>query len=289
MGHYDYDEPLIGSMRKLHIERANILTSASHIEENRSLRETILFNQNKKIIEQIHFRNETMTFKRSRKYNSGGLLLEAVINNPDDGTVKLKTVFNYNDEGKLISHFDYEPENVLVRKVIHVFSEDGNLLEFVSYRADGSVERRDYFDSKDGDEKQIKYFSYNPDGSVLAGAENLYDEKGRLIETKYFGINGNLEYKNVNVYDDDKKTVDGCWYDSNGNLSSRTLITFASQGRAIAEERYSAQNELRDAYTFTYEFDEVGNWIKKVMLRDDAKINVGEIAGVVFYRTITYW
>ena len=88
----------------------------------------------------------------------------------------------------------------------------------------------------------------------------VYDEKGNLIEEKYYhpvrGFDGGTSYK----YDEKGNMVERILLDSNNRQDGQVTYKYNENGDIIQENMHST-GSIR---TWSYEYDSMGNWIKKM-------------------------
>ena len=71
-------------------------------------------------------------------------------------------------------------------------------------------------------------------------------------------------------YDFKGNVIESISYNAiNGSVNSKTTYKYDEKGNEIAVNRYNADGTMNYKYTYKYEFDTTGNWIKKTIINDD--------------------
>jgi YD repeat-containing protein len=283
----------LGAVKVIQLERSDIVYEAEElIEGERYKVETTVFDSEGRVVEKIlyNYKSDLAVFHSKEFYDVNGNLLESIMYGPIDGSVKAKSIYHYDSDGRPRSYSYNEPEDVVIKKGTYIYNDAGKLLESVVYNQDGLLERKCIYDPNISANEPVTGREYNPDGTVKSGSDRAYDSEGKLIEVIYLGANEAFESKTTYIYDSASNIIEQAWYDSGGELSSKVVRTFRSQGLVVNETRYSSVSNIEETYSFTYEFDSVGNWIVKKMIREASEdLPPSYRPGVVFYRTISYW
>ncbi len=188
------------------------------------------------------------------------------------------------------------------------FNQQGNFTKRESYDYKGNPMEITVYGYLDGnrvsDFKSIEY-EYNPPPMVIGSASGepepkydkrysykfkyKYDDKGNLKEELLYSNNGKLWTRTVYTYQGNHK--EELVYDEKGALNQKETYTLDAKGNEIEEVDFNAQdNSIRDKYSYTYEYDSQGNWIKQAMFKwvtKDGKSSLEPYS--VDYRTITYY
>lgn len=190
------------------------------------------------------------------------------------------------------------------------YNEQGNLIKTESYDYRGNPSDITVYGYLDGDRvshsNSIDY-EYNPPPMMIAAAaapgqakpkydprysykfKFKYDEKGNLKEKVWYSNDGALWMRYTYNYKGNQK--EELIYDENGALNQKSLYTLDDKGNEIEEINYEIKdNSVSDKYSYSYEFDAKGNWIKKTTsewVTKDGKSQL--VPSNVTYRTITYY
>ena len=142
------------------------------------------------------------------------------------------------------------------------YDEKGNLIEKIIYKLDSSLYEKltCTYDEKG---KVIEVNMYKSDGSLSYKSTYKYDEKGNQIE-----VNSSLGYKGTYKYDEKGNRIEDNFYESDGSLSSKSTYKYDEKGNRIEDNSENLYRDLDRKWTYKYEFDKQGNWIKRIDFRD---------------------
>lgn len=162
------------------------------------------------------------------------------------------------------------------------------------------------------DSKEIEH-EYNPPpllvASVAGGSKEKskfdsryqfkygyrYDERGRLVEETLYLSSGKLSTRTVHNYKGNQEET--LTYDEEGglnpkhSLTDKRVATLDAQGNEIEESYYdTGSNSVKDRYSYAYEFDAQGNWVKRTTSKWATKDGKQQfVPDSVTYRTIIYY
>lgn len=164
---------------------------------------TTHYNQNGKILEEIYKywsndQSEWFIDLTSYIYNKEGKIAE-MYEEHDDPQYPLvddyKTVYSYDDDGKLVEQAHYDRKGSLKRKYLHQYDERGRLIKKTPYKStiDGKLE------SDIGTEMTIEYDEKNhiiKERYGIICKTSIYNEKGNLLLEESFADDKNIyEYE----------------------------------------------------------------------------------------------
>jgi hypothetical protein len=115
-----------------------------------------------------------------------------------------------------------------------------------------------------------------------------YDDQKRLIEKTWFLSNGQLSVKHVYKYSGNQ--LEHLAYTADGKLNQRSLSVLDDKGNAIERTDFNLDGSVESKYSFVYEFDGNGNWIKRTASKAVTKDGkpTSERSDIT-YRTIVYY
>jgi hypothetical protein len=189
------------------------------------------------------------------------------------------------------------------------FNEKGNLTHRESYDYKGNLSDVTVYGFIDGDRvlniKSIEY-EYNPppgmapppppeqtlakpDARYMVKYKYKYDNKGNRLEEEVYGNNGALRVRYV--YNRKEKQREELTYSAEGVLATKYLFTLDDKENITEKTEITVKDgSVREKYTYKYEFDGQGNWIKRTtekwVVKDGNSIPE---PGWITYRTITYY
>ena len=169
------------------------------------------YDQNGKIIEEIHFVNDS--------------LLE-------------KTIYRYDDKGNLTEekHSD-SPTRWENRKFINKYDENGNLVEIEEYNFAGKLSYSTVYKYNDK-KKCVEETIFDSDKKMCSHLTNKYNDQGKKIESIHTVSNNELMQRDVYIIDDKGKTSVSLRYDPDGELGRIAVSKFDNAGNAIETNIY---------------------------------------------------
>lgn len=116
-----------------------------------------------------------------------------------------------------------------------------------------------------------------------------YDDKGRLIEELLYLNDGTLDLSYIYKYQDNRR--EELVYDEQGALNQKYSVTFDEKGNEKEETIFDVKdNSVKEKFSYAYEFDNQGNWIKRTTSKWTTKDGQsGFTPYSIDYRTITYY
>ena len=223
-------------------------------------------------------------------YDSLGNQTKVLYYEPN-GNLSVYNTYKYNEDGYLIEDSAFSGYTGLMHVASKIYDTKNNVVE------------DKFFSHLSGSTPSIHNFNYKYDlkGSKIEKTESSYadsklnwnsnykyryNSKGRLVETAAF-LNGVLQKKDFFKYDLKNRPLEWIQYDTYGKQSLRFIHKYDTRGN-IAEEieyeygvikrriffKYDDNNNIIKTIfnlgikypliTDKYEYDEGGNWIKKI-------------------------
>jgi len=209
------------------------------------------------------------------KYDSKGNLTEE--SQPNFS----KIVYKYNEQNKLIDKSEYKKYIKgfqLESKDIFKYDERGNQIEWASYKGDGSLYSKTQY-KFDSNNNLIELLYKSPDGKSDSRVTKKYDVSGNEIEYSSYDSKGRLSDHSSKKYNDNgtvSESYRSYSYESDPNTKYTEIYRSDNNGNQI---EYSFGTSRT---TYKYEFDKLGNWLKKTEFQNDKATSVTE-------RTIQYY
>lgn len=118
----------------------------------------------------------------------------------------------------------------------------------------------------------------------------IFDQQGRVKESKYFRNTGELSSRTLTIYDGKRTETQN--FNTQGELASKTIQTFDDNGNLIESVFQILQPNILEYKTaYKYEaFDSKGNWTKRILsewITEEGKSFYEPIK--IYYRTFTYY
>lgn len=175
------------------------------------------------------------------------------------GEVEEKNSYEFDSNGKLISHtLLYAVDNVTEKKVFKR-NEKGLLISEIKYYGDDAGEKTEYeYDEKDN---VTAIIHYDEEGAFSSREEMRYDEKGSLSERISFDAGKNI-ISSLKFTSPENNTIEETEFDSSDNLLSKSVIKFDDKGKELSTIQTNLQGKLVSAITNIY--DDRGNITEKI-------------------------
>src|SRR5947209_4562498 len=97
-------------------------------------------------------------------YSEDGTKQERTLYRPD-GSIKFKTVDNYESDGRLIESKTFYDDGTLLTRIVNTYDSQKQLAVRVEYRSDGSISSRTMYHNQ-GNDREIEIIHYDKDGAV---------------------------------------------------------------------------------------------------------------------------
>lgn len=181
------------------------------------------------------------------------------------GGERIKHVYNkevlFNLDGNKIEKNDYIPDGTLANRTIYLYKQNA-LVEYNNYDSQGMLFGTGKYETDDNG--QVSKLNYKTnDGRYNWSESYLYDSNGNLTEVKRFKTKAVIDTKELYTFDD-KGNVQKSEFHRDNKLISKNNYNYDDEGNF---------NELNFGdsvvYTYKYNYDAKGNWIKKIVFEND--------------------
>lgn len=191
---------------------------------------------------------------------------------------------------------------------ITYFNEKGNYTERDLYDSQGNLFQitvYGYIDGRRVSNSKITRYEYDPPPVAIPKSKTDETDKkpnpnyeysfeykykdGKIIEKQMFFSSGKKGMRYVYNYSNNQ--VEELVYTTEGELNQKYLVTLDKNGNEIEETSFGVTKVYPDRkYRYEYEFDEKGNWIKKITLTEITENGETTFKPTsITYRTITYF
>lgn len=221
-----------------------------------------------KVIKTHRTNNVSVPFDEKIKYDPNGLVLERTryIDSPKlcirddyeyfenrieitvsdcDNNIDIKHIYKLNNEGKPVEYRSYDSLGTLNHIETTTFSLNGDTIVEQGY-------------------DPIKDFPDRPTTTIVK-----YDQNSNIIEEVLYQF-GSFLFRHVYIYNKNK-LVEKQWYKSpdENELLPYKVKHYDEKENIVEEITYDLDHEpnkvIKKKYTYEYEYDEKGNWIKKIL------------------------
>lgn len=211
------------------------------------------------------------------------------INDDDRGH---KTIRSYDSNTRKEKTTFFRSDGSIYGKSVTTYNASGDVKEHLNYIEDGSLfYRMVYIHDKQGRKVGEQYYQgtfFNE--SVI---EHKIDKNGNRIEISTFSTNQPDKTKHVKsiiTFNKQGNVLERVIYSANNSVESKSVYSYNEKGIETGSNSYNSDGSLSGKTTYVYEFDSVGNWIKKTFHNWESKGGKLEPKPPLFTkRTITYY
>lgn len=228
------------------------------------------------------------------KYDGNGNRIEFCGYNLRD-SLETRWTYKYDTKNNKIEDCCYKGVNNLESKVLYKYDNKNNNIEESSYNSDGSLKSKKSF-IYDDNGNQIQVNSLNSFGNIGIESTSKYNEKGKTIEYCYCREDGSCSVKTFYMYDKNAFKIEETVviygrkdptaysdmlnritykYDEMGSLTEESSY-YSHVNYIFGEKRDPPPEKLNSTKSYSYEYDKIGNWIKKVEKADIKQPTVKE-------------
>lgn len=221
-------------------------------------------------------------------------------------TLDYRYTFKYDNAGNRIEETWFDSDNALDYRITRKFSNMGHLLELKKYTdttatytekyvylpdPSGNPTKTSLYDENDvlltvtnstydGFGNRIQDDNFDGKGKALGKVIYTYDSRRLKTSEETYSADGNIMTKKKFIYEYRGKLSQQQVYDNNGKLVEKNIYTFNDSGDENEWTNYDRTGFPIYQYTYRYEYDTQGNWIKKVQVKDGKPVyyTIREIA-----------
>lgn len=209
-----------------------------------------------------HTKTDTNIFKQISLFDASGKKIEETNVNPD-GTISTTDVFQYDEQDRLVEKqarkagqtiewkwtYQHDIANQSVTERLYDF--ENNLVGVEVHYFENAVKTFEEVYDQDHQLIHKHVFEHQRQDDSSETIIRTFDQRGQLIKTRNY------------IYDAQDRLQDKFLYYASGMLEIREKFRYDERGNAIEEISYHPDGSIQYRYLHHYEFDPVGNWIKK--------------------------
>lgn len=192
-----------------------------------------------------------------------------------DGDTISKQLYTYDDKNNLIEDNLYNSYGGLSSNTTYKYDSKGNRVEEILFEEGYSPSKESY--KYDDRNNIIEKKQYNPEGICWNKIRYKYDETGKMVEENHLAPDDAHIEKKLYKYDDNGNVIEVQSLSSlNRSHNYKTLSMYDDKNNLIEYSYIQDGNSAPFKTTYSYEFDEPGNWIKSTEFKDDIPQNKTE-------------
>lgn len=171
-------------------------------------------------------------------------------------------------------------KGIRISKEVLNFDEKGNKTENFSYGPNDSLEFKTKF-KHDDKGFETEALQYKPDGSLCTKTITEYF-KGNKRASCVYDEDGRLSWRITYLYDDDNNITEEDYFRTVSKADHKNIYKYDAKGNVTALNSCNEDGSIVTAYTYKYEFDKKGNWIKKTEYMSGTPLNITD-REIIYY------
>ncbi len=215
---------------------------------------------------------------RLYSFDKNGYCVEEIWYYPKREDAKFK--HKHDENGRIIKLLGFKPVNKASFSIDYIYDENGNNIETRRLRSNGKLD--DFWKEKyDENGYKTERIDYESDSTVEAKYNYKNDTSGNVLEKTKILQDNTIGYRTTYKYNNRNLKTELKEYSSRNLDRPRTTRTYEyNDNDLVVKEVWNSIYSDKTVWTFDYEFDEHGNWIKQIQYKnDEPKYIVGRTIG----------
>ena len=235
------------------------------------------------------------TSNAGEKQGGAKKIKEETITNDDPIALSPKTVFKYNENGKITDEYYYDKGDVLKSHNQYTYNELGSVIELKRIYPTPEYNSKVVY-TYDSSNKLLKEINYDRNNIVSSETTCTYDSDGNILKKEF---TNSFTYKYEYIYDENKKLKSIVYFNDDGSKDTEKP---KENGRYQNDKnntyKYDDKNNLIEEthnasygfskFTTEYDYNEKGEWIKRRSFYSDSPSEKGELKSTET-KEITYY
>jgi hypothetical protein len=199
----------------------------------------------------------TITYKKLSKFTPEGFEYETVIYTNNGKSSQIE--YQFNTDGFPAGLNEYKDDGTLWLSVTYKLDDEGNKLE-ANFNWPG---KGGYDEIREKSEQLYEVLNRNPWSRIIYSN----DFRGFPVEEKYLRDDSTVLFKFAYRYNIQGKRKEMTYFNSRGRTSWETKYKYDRSNQLVKSIVYKS-NRVAATSTYTYNYDENGNWIRREEKRD---------------------
>jgi len=198
---------------------------------------------------------------------------------PVEGSKKVlsKNVFKYDANGNMKELSNYKADGKINSTIRSTYDASGKLIKEETLLGNGTVDLVSAIKT-DAKGNKIEQQDVRPMGNILFNYKYYYkyDEKGQQTERIAYRGNGTFLFRYIFKYDDNGNKTEWIQEGSDSSVVGKVVYKYNEKNNLAEETEYRGNGSVKAMYTYTYEFDKKGNWIRRKKMLDGKVAEIKE-------------
>jgi hypothetical protein len=188
-----------------------------------------------------------------------------------------KNVFKYDGNGNMLELSNYKADGKLNSTIRSTYDASGKLVKEETLLGDGTVDLVSAIKT-DAKGNKIEQEDVRPMGNIIFNYKYYYkyDEKGQQIERIAYRGNGSFLFKYIFKYDENGNKTEWIQEGQDSTVIGKIIYKYNEKNNLAEQTEYSGDASVKAVFTYSYEFDKKGNWIRQKKMQDGKVIEVKE-------------
>lgn len=189
----------------------------------------------------------------------------------------LKNTFKFDKNGNRLELINYKPDGSLNSNIRSAYDSEGKVVSEETILANGTVDFKSVIKTDDkGNRVEQDDIKQNAKGSNLFNFKYTfrYDAEAREIERLGHRGNGNFFLKYTFNYDAKGNRTEWLQLTQTNQIIGKVTYKYDENNNIIEETKFKGDGTQTETSTFTYEFDKKGNWTRAKKMQNGAVVEV---------------
>lgn len=188
-----------------------------------------------------------------------------------------KNVFHYDENGNRTELINYKADGSLNSTIKSAYDAAGKVVSEETVLGNGVVDIKSVIKTDiKGNRVEQTDLKQNAGSNDLFNYKYLYkyDAEAHLIERVGYRGNGSFFLKYTFNYDANGNRTDWLQLSESNLIIAKTSYKYDDKNNIIEENKHNPDGSVKETYTYTYEFDKKGNWVRQKKMKNGAVVEL---------------
>ena len=219
--------------------------------------------------------DQTLTF------NKQGYVIQAYFYGDAD-SLDSKLIRDHDKKFHCLGESGYNADGKKLFEWIWLYDDKGNNTERVQVQEDSSLFTSWYLYYDENGQLVARTIFRNPESALFDSLRWILDDKNRQIEEWNYGYYGLYGLNKIEYIGETNKIAKIYRYDYLEELSDYFEISYNDHDLISTVAQFDADSTEQQFLSFDYQYDEKGNWIKKIQFKDNVPVSIDE-RRIIYY------